>query len=1261
MVDIAQIVYVKDLSEINKDEYYTIKEAKDKLGIQNSARLSRVLRNNNCTVYELKSNSKFVLKKDIENLIEKMNVDEYYTLKEARDKLGIKAQDTLNRLLTQNNCTVYELGFNKKLKYVLKKDIQRLLENPNEIVKDSLKDLFKVNMDECYTLSEAKEELDVDRKTLRKILRKHNCTVYVLSQNKRFVLKKDIQEIKEKRSEMISSHYQFVKIKDLKELNMDEYYTLSEARKELGVEPNTIRKMLKEHNCTVYVLSQSKRFVLKKDIQEIKESQGGFWNNAIDEYYSLIEAIDILGVNNHDAVMRLLKKYNFNIYVKNGSRNFVLKKDILFIKKELDKLPSKPENDREVNIEDLEEINMDDYYNLSEARNILGFKSHDRVKRYLEKYNFNIYVKNSWIKLVLKKDILFIKKELDEVWNNTQDEWVIYKEAYNILGMDMVTFRKTVKELNCKVYELNGRYKYIHKEDILEIKKKRHEFWSNHYTNFYVKEHLNLKECRDIKVVIPAYALPHPDYPGVKVAYKKKEIDARIEGKNKLEIELDKYMTSMEARERLNISLNALVKAYTELGLEPLEHAKKYYFLTSIIDSFYTQQNEMFGKYITTTQAVEKYGEKYSNIRDILWRYLEPIEIPPFCWNLDYGKGIGQESFFIDDEVNNIVSERIKLQQLYNTYGENIHDTFLKRLEFYNDDMPALKNSNYTIQKWKEFALSKLDKATQPYTKVQENKLNRYIVSTIKLNDLLKENNISEIYMANTSQLMMWLNGFYKIARLEMFYFLREIYGDIDIENKKRGLSKGFNIAMIEKQVRAAIKDTSSEENSEIIYDYDTYIKIFEHLINIKLHVKKALKLEKQESIKYLSTWLYAMLHLNNGWRHGDVTRFPRLYIRDILEEWKIDNLEWFKENTISEAQSRRIVARIVQFDYRISKTETYGHFFCSDKLAPSIATAITMLECYCKDNIGFEEEDISVSLMNFGTKYNEPSGRQLKKLFTKINIPNFSFSSKKMNKTVLTLLYNTACAIAPSGYNLLLLPKELRKHIEEMSTIQYLQFSEEQLEFLSGELFERGEFGFITDKLLNLISDKPEKSIDRTSDISNLNALFGDTRKIEAVVGMLNNFENEKEEILNIIMDYLSDGLAVGESFDKCVEVVTNIFMQNLPARQEDIQCLFSETRCKCKDCDKCIDCKYQIPNIYVLRTICLALKEEMHEYIKTPQLGKRIKLSAKIHTKILIFMEAIDKYGKEYVYNCIDMKRDDFMELFNMIPEVEDLLMLQ
>ena len=441
--------------------------------------------------------------------------------------------------------------------------------------------------------------------------------------------------------------------------------------------------------------------------------------------------------------------------------------------------------------------------------------------------------------------------------------------------------------------------------------------------------------------------------------------------------------------------------------------------------------------------------------------------------------------------------------------------------------------------------------------------------------------------------------------------------------------------------------------DSDSIYDYEEYITLFKHLINIPLHVKRSLdNIYKNNDISYLSCWLYLLIHLNNGWRHGDVTRFPRLYLSDILDEWEICNLDWFKVNEVSIPQSRRIISRITEYDFRISKTDVYGHFFCSDRLAPSISTAILMLECYYKYFYIGAIPELDAPIMNFSsTKFNEPSNTIILKCIDGANLKNFTFTTRKMNRSVLTYLYNVANEISSCGYNALILPKYLRAHIDSMSTIQYIQFDSKQLEFLSGELFVRGEFGFITDSLLNMISTKPNKSIIRTSEIKCVHELFGSTEKIEATSRMLNKFEDEKVEIINILTE---------KGYDECVNTVSNIFLGNMPSKIPNIQCLFSEQGCRCPNIS-CENCKYKIPSIYVLKTICSLVREEIDMYMSTKHIGKKIKLSSQIHNHVDIILEAIKKYGQEYVYNCLDIDRGTFLNLFASIEPVEYLLTLK
>lgn len=841
------------------------------------------------------------------------------------------------------------------------------------------------------------------------------------------------------------------------------------------------------------------------------------------------------------------------------------------------------------------------------------------------------------------------------------DNYVEFKEAYKLLNVTSYMFSRILEEneLEGKIFIESKRKNYIGKSALEELLFLQKKFWNEHYILSFSQKNIGEKLYKIESVKIPCYAktLLFTALKGntnFNIAFRKKDIDyiACLYKKTK---KSDYYISEDEFKEILGLSQKVFANFIKEYELEFIlkDTVKKKYFFQEDVEFFKEQQNQLGDKYITTSMAKEKYG---NNVVDILWhRCKSGFELPIFCRNRNI-KINSQEKVYDSDEVKFYVNKKNFNNTLYNTFGATDFETVKLKLNLYSDRLSIFENTIYTKEKWYEFISEKLSQSKNNSDESKDGMISMLVRATLDLEDLMAISNVSEIYSASTIQINMWLKKVNnRRKKFYLYQFFVEVSKDIKLRLKhEKIVRKGFKIEQIEKpDLNSHKRNAQSKEDSENIYDSDTYIKIFKHLINIQLHAKRAIEYIKRNNgdVGYLSIWLYTLLHLNNGWRHGDVTKFPRLYFKDVMDEYNINDINWFKTNTISDARSRRIISRIIQYDFRISKTEVYGHFFCSNKLAPAIATAILMLECLYQHNYIDMVPKLNEPIMKFAmSKYNEPTETLLRDCFKNCKIPNFKFSSLKMNRSVLTLVYNTACAISPSGYNALILPKYLRAHIEDMSTIQYVQFTSKQLEFLSGELFERGEFGFITDSLLNLISDKPEKSIDRTEDIKKVDELLGDKQKQEAIVGMLNYFRNEKEEIIKLLNEM---------SYDKCVEIISNIYMHNLPSREIDIQCLFSKQGCQ-RIGIECKDCEYKIPNIYVLKTLCDTLKEEMDLYINTQHIGKKIKLSSKIHKKVDILMDAIDKFGHEYVYNCIDMNRDEFKNLFVRILEVKDLIRL-
>lgn len=171
------------------------------------------------------------------------------------------------------------------------------------------------------------------------------------------------------------------------------------------------------------------------------------------------------------------------------------------------------------------------------------------------------------------------------------------------------------------------------------------------------------------------------------------------------------------------------------------------------------------------------------------------------------------------------------------------------------------------------------------------------------------------------------------------------------------------------------------------------------------------------------------------------------------------------------------------------------------------------------------------------------------------------------------------------------------------------------------------------------------------TDQVLQVNGLFGELAGLYNTVGFLNNVKHERQ----LILDTLAE-----KSLDQCQKILTDIFLQKLPSRMKNIQCLISKEECYLSntivDEDvSCFDCPYHIPSIYALTTLCESITNDIKSY-KTATRIKQFKLALSIDRKIILIKEAIAKYGEEYVYNCIGIDRNSFLIMLDTIDLPEE-----
>ena len=948
------------------------------------------------------------------------------------------------------------------------------------------------------------------------------------------------------------------------------------------------------------------------------------------------------------------------------------------------------------------------YISRIESMKLLGISERpfNRIKKELDEISFNQghYYNTDKVKSMLGKQI---KKDRSKVQGNKVQSnkvqsnkvqsnkpsipkgFISKKEVFDMLGFSSNTskenqntrLRTFVKGFNIEKVSI-GSYLFYKESDVTNALERIRDYRDKYYSKEEVCEMLSISYCIDIgkETVQPHYAMVLKlDNSRVKslwkIAHKKEDIDKYVENLNnsKSKIESGEYISLKESREILNVSADTMKKMREKYKLDEFQYGTGLYFNKKQILYYKNECEKFFDEYITSKDAVEKYLT-WDNALYEFPEYLNKYDAPLYVYTKSYANSLGQtggkvfkisEVKSFSDNLENIRrEERIKKQESgtapkrsrdgyinYDLEGETYIDTFKLRL---NEKWSGFSNeSEYTKRKWLEFVENKIS-TMRASEKVSNYSVNRYIRCTIELNNLLKLFNVNEVYELTSNEINTYFNMNDNRKQKEIFYdFFGIVSEDIEYVAKKKGSKKrGFRMDLI-----FSPYDEETNKRKLKPYGFDIYSQLFKYTVDLDLHIKESIdEIINQNTATYASTWLYNILHLNNAWRHGDVTRFPRLELQDILAENKINDYSWFKDNKIPLEICRLVITRVIQWEFIISKTKAEGTFFCADELAPAFASSVLILALYHEKegHIYNPKQGLNTPLMEFGTKYNQPSEKNLNDFYSKIEIEGFKFSSLRMNKTIMTLVYYLANLSGDS--KALVYSQKIRGQLDSNSPLDYVEIDMKEFDSLTRHLFARGEFGYITSLLVSRLQDGSQGAVtfeNMTEQIIQVNGLFGELCGLYNTVGFLNNVKHERQ----LIIDTLAE-----KSLEECQKLLTAIFTDKLPSRMKNIQCLISNEDCpkmasmtSDKDEVSCFDCSYHIPSIYGLTTLCESIVNDLKKY-KTATRIKQFKLSLSIDRKIVLIKEAINRYGEEYVYNCIGIDRQTFIEEVNSIDLPED-----
>ncbi|MCR2804802.1 hypothetical protein [Paenibacillus soyae] len=601
--------------------------------------------------------------------------------------------------------------------------------------------------------------------------------------------------------------------------------------------------------------------------------------------------------------------------------------------------------------------------------------------------------------------------------------------------------------------------------------------------------------------------------------------------------------------------------------------------------------------YYTSKETVQLL--KLQNISDSIYRQVEHIECPyiakSFAGNC--------KRLFLKTSVHEYM-EKNKYIRLNNSLNNlnGTHLIFSNTVEYVRHHISEYHcNPSHTETKKliEQFAVRKLT-LSKASVLSKEKSARELVIFTHTLFSLLP---MKEIFMMETDEVRSFIETDERIKIKCTFYeFLKFC--------KEKHICK-YEMSYIRKPL-----STISYEEKDV-YDFDQFIAIYNYATkNLKSHQIKAI-----ESSRYSSTHLYVLMHLSNAWRHSDVMMTPPVYPEAI----GITEIQWFLTSTLTLPQAQTIINQLQNFKLVISKTGMRRHFFCNKDLVIPIATAMVIAEFHRKKlNRPY--------LINFRSNNNRVPESALEEFFENglaNDQSSVKFSSLKMNRSLMTHLFYSIQQKEGKGNSAFELVQKLRNHVTDI-TKEYVLHDIEKISDVSMQMFERGEFGYIYDQLLDVLSEEELSSQslqDRTSAIIKLKQRYL-PHQVESLSDFLDTMELEKKTIIMQIQNM---------SKEHAFEYIRKLYLGEMPSKLEGIQC-FSFPKCHRPSAEfKCSSCPFAIPNIYALTALSNDIKVRIQKYNSTIKSGAKRKEFVLLQRTLDLLFQALEEFEEEFVWSFI------------------------
>ncbi|BCC00785.1 hypothetical protein BCJMU51_2844 [Bacillus cereus] len=369
------------------------------------------------------------------------------------------------------------------------------------------------------------------------------------------------------------------------------------------------------------------------------------------------------------------------------------------------------------------------------------------------------------------------------------------------------------------------------------------------------------------------------------------------------------------------------------------------------------------------------------------------------------------------------------------------------------------------------------------------------------------------------------------------------------------------------------------------------------------------------------------------------------------FESVGINSLETLKSRDLTKEEANAVINQIKRKDLTVNKTGATNRFNCPDDLVVSFATAIIICSIITKKRTSLVVSSNSneTRIIDFGTQDDSYFGQKAHNaFFENFEIDDFQFQSRKMNRTVLVLIYMVLVKKG-KGSAALELAQRLRAHEDFETTNIYLMIPQHELDALSESLFNRKNFGYIPDLMADILLGDTKDREQRTQEIVALNTTFGGIRKLEATSGFMNRVLAERKKVADQIFNM---------GLDEVTDLMFDLEVNALTSNEENYQCLVSPN-CQKPHLESCKDCPFSIPNFYAVSSLVEGFKTSIFEFVKEfdPKTfdGEKTRLMNVLYKDLDHLHRAMQKFGEEEVFHFFERGKEEYNELVDLIGEVQ------